>query len=580
MKKTLISFIIVLLIGTSFTACANQNPQIDFTSSEKELSISNMIKKITKLRYTMPETSFGLLSTIIDIFLYILIKISDTIHQTDYILQGTIVTMDNETGIIPSGNILIKNGLIASIWETNETCPLDVNIADYPIIETDGIIFPGLIDCHNHMNYNTIPIWNVTSMYTNRYQWQSEPNYVADLEYPKQILTKEEYSNLLIETMKYSETKALIGGTTSLQGANFGDIRYTTVLVRNIEHFNFGQDKVYTSVPSVETWDENTILRKYRFGNLEAHFGHIAEGTDELSHNEFNVLKNKGLLIEPFVGIHCVAFNQSNFDEMASVGAKVIWSPTSNLLLYGTTADVQTAWEEGVCVGLAPDWTPSGTKNVLGELKIADQWNEKKLNGFFTDYNLIEMVTTNPARICGWEDKVGKIKEGYHADLLVIDNWNDTLTPYRSLINAIDFDVKLVTVEGDPLYGLIDYFEVLKPNDYEILEFNGWSRALDITKKIVPKGNQLFSSINQTLCEVMTFDPEILYNYFDVGNMNLEEFIEWLDTEFPDGLHAVPLDPVYTYGDSAFFDAISSSENLNQNFSCDLSEYYNRVPDE
>ncbi|MHA1730982.1 MAG: hypothetical protein ACTSU5_03520 [Promethearchaeota archaeon] len=72
----------------------------------------------------------------------------------------------------------------------------------------------------------------------------------------------------------------------------------------------------------------------------------------------------------------------------------MVWSPTSNLLLYGSTADVRAADEEGVTIALAPDWSPSGAKNVLGELKVADQWNRNKLGGYFSDYRMVEMVTS------------------------------------------------------------------------------------------------------------------------------------------------------------------------------------------
>ncbi|MHA1638159.1 MAG: amidohydrolase family protein, partial [Candidatus Thorarchaeota archaeon] len=447
-----------------------------------------------------------------------------------------------------------------------------------PVIETNGTIFPGLIDSHNHLTYDTIPIWNVTSLYTNRYQWQQEPNVNPDIEYPVSILTRSSYSGLIAVTAKYAEVKALVGGTTAIQGSTMCDERFTSSLVRNIEHTNFGEDRILTYVPAVENWDENQILNAYHAGNLDAFFGHIGEGTDELSHEEFETLRDKGLLIEPLVAIHCVAFNRSNFADMASVGAKMVWSPTSNLLMYGDTADVQAAWEEGVCVALSPDWSPGGSKNLLGEIKIADQWNKDKLDGFFSDFNLVEMVTTNAAEICGWEDQIGKIKVGYHADLLVLDNWNETLSPYRTLINAIDFDVKLVTVEGNPLYGLTEYFDTLKPGDYETIEFEGWCRALDITSDNTPQGDQLFSWINSTLSEIMAFTPEVLYNFFNVGTMSQLQFTEWLDNEFPDGLHSIPIDPIYTYGDPSYFTALSSSANLNQDFSFDMSVYYNRLP--
>src|SRR5688500_20413054 len=54
-------------------------------------------------------------------------------------------------------------------------------------------------------------------------------------------------------------------------------------------------------------------------------------------------------------------------------GAKLVWSPLSNLLLYGKTAAVYDAIAAGVMVSLGTDWTPSGSPNLLTELKIADR---------------------------------------------------------------------------------------------------------------------------------------------------------------------------------------------------------------
>lgn len=481
-------------------------------------------------------------------------------NKIDYILQGIIVTMEDEQSIISSGRILIVDGIIEAIWENGMDPPQDVDIRGIPIIDTKGIIFPGLIDCHNHPLYNTLPIWDVPETYTNRYQWSEDPRLNSNVEYPQDILTNNHYANLLEESIKYAEVKALIGGTTAIQGTNIDVKSYSSSIIRNIEMVNFGQDKIMQNVAAVGEWDEDLILKQYQSGKLDAFFGHVGEGTDESSHQEFAILKNKGLLIEPLVAIHALAFNRSDFGEMADVGAKMVWSPTSNLLLYGTTADVQAAWEEGVCIALAPDWGPGGAKNVLGELKIADQWNTNKLGGFFSDYNLIQMVTSNAAKVCGWENHVGKIKEGYYADLVVVDDWEERngSSTYRALIDAIDFDIKLVTVEGDALYGLSEYFDLLKPGDYEILAFNGWSRALDITNKNVPKGNQLFSSINKTLTDI--------------------QFTDWAGDDFPDGLNAIAISPINTYGDNQYFNAIYSSENFNIDFSCDLMAYYSRSP--
>src|SRR5206468_2451421 len=63
--------------------------------------------------------------------------------------------------------------------------------------------------------------------------------------------------------------------------------------------------------------------------------------------------------------------NAADFKLMGANGAKMVWSPLSNLLLYGKTADVKAARDNGVTIGLGSDWTFSGSKNLLGELKVA-----------------------------------------------------------------------------------------------------------------------------------------------------------------------------------------------------------------
>ena len=78
----------------------------------------------------------------------------------------------------------------------------------------------------------------------------------------------------------------------------------------------------------------------------------------------------------------------------------IVWSPLSNLLLYGGTTDVKAAKAAGVPIALGSDGAPSGTKNLLGELKVA--WLVgQELGRLFAHRELCEMVTTTPARILG-----------------------------------------------------------------------------------------------------------------------------------------------------------------------------------
>lgn len=110
-----------------------------------------------------------------------------------------------------------------------------------------------------------------------------------------------------------------------------------------------------------------------------------------------------------------------------------------------------------VRIALAPDWAISGSRNLLEELHYADQWNKQHLGNLLTDKDLAEMVTIIPAAIAGLSDKVGSIKKGLFADLLVISG--DPTQPYRSLVKAGTADVKLVLVNGSPIYGERDLME-------------------------------------------------------------------------------------------------------------------------
>ena len=99
---------------------------------------------------------------------------------------------------------------------------------------------------------------------------------------------------------------------------------------------------------------------------------------------------------------------------------EIVWSPLSNLLLYGATTRIAAAKAAGLRIAISSDWSPSGTKNLLGELKIARRVSGRA-GGIFTDRELAKAVTCVPARMLGWDQFVGSIEVNKTADLLVIE---------------------------------------------------------------------------------------------------------------------------------------------------------------
>jgi hypothetical protein len=237
-------------------------------------------------------------------------------------------------------------------------------------------------------------------------------------------------------------------------------------LVRNVEYetFQTGKKSVYQSALPLKNTAEYAKARKHMRG-ASAFIYHLSEGTDTLLIGEYTLARTRKVLRPRFLGIHCTALGTPEFQEWHETAAEitgaealhgqehgtVVWSPFSNLWLYRGTTDVVGAAGKGMRVCLGSDWSPSGSKNLLGELKVADLWNRHHLDGEFSDEQLCAMATRNPADALGWSDRIGRLKPGLHGDVLVTSDRGGK--PYRNLIESIERDVLLVAINGQPFYG-------------------------------------------------------------------------------------------------------------------------------
>ena len=75
----------------------------------------------------------------------------------------------------------------------------------------------------------------------------------------------------------------------------------------------------------------------------------------------------------------------------------------------------------GVRIGLGSDWSPTGSKNLLGELKVAWLYTQHMLDGLFSARDLVAMATRDAAAILKWHKALGTLEAGKRADVVVID---------------------------------------------------------------------------------------------------------------------------------------------------------------
>jgi hypothetical protein len=150
-------------------------------------------------------------------------------------------------------------------------------------------------------------------------------------------------------------------------------------------------------------------------------------------------------------GIHCAGLRPEDFAVLGQRGGSMVWSPLSNLLLYGDTTNIAAAKSAGVPIALGSDWSLTGSKNLLNELKVAKTVNEVGGLGL-TDRELVSMTTGVPASIVKWDGLVGSLEPGKRADFIIVDALPDT-DVYTSLISAPETAIQLVAIDGRPVVG-------------------------------------------------------------------------------------------------------------------------------
>jgi 5-methylthioadenosine/S-adenosylhomocysteine deaminase len=371
-----------------------------------------------------------------------------------FVLKGRIVAMSGPGTVVENGRLVISRGFIRAVVAPNEVLPSAYRSAQ--TIETSGTIYPGLIDLHNHFAYNILPLWAVPKQYENRSQWQGSRQYVSQVSLPMNALKG--YSTTARAIVRYAEAKALIGGTTTGQGIRTqvrGGLRLFRGAMRNVEATgDVRLPEAGTLVPTLRVAEANIeqfrsqLERRARAGG--SYFYHLAEGVNADARETYSVLLDNDLLRPPLAGIHCLGLQRRDLELLASKECRVVWSPFSNLLLYGRTLDLEHLKESEALFSIGCDWSPTGSKNLLQELKLARHVSDSQ-GGVFDAEDLVRAVTADAARIVGWQRQLGTLAAERMADLLVLDG--DVDDPFEALVNATESEVRLVAVHGIPRYG-------------------------------------------------------------------------------------------------------------------------------
>jgi 5-methylthioadenosine/S-adenosylhomocysteine deaminase len=533
----------------------------------------------------------------------------DPLDGPTFALGGRVVTMDDKKHVLDDGVVYVSNGSIVAVERAGEPAP--AGFEGIKVLETKGTIYPGLIDLHDHLSYNALQLWDVPKKYTNRDQWAKGDTYRKLVTGPMKVLAHT--PKYVPAVVRYVEAKALVGGTTTAQGialSSYAGIqRFYKGIVRNCEQTDEADlPEAGTHISDVEAKDRSKFLKRLK--TLDCLLLHLSEGTDEAAREHFLALQSpsgKWAITDSLAGIHCVALEANDFDVLADAGASMVWSPLSNLLLYGETADVGRAKSAGVKMALGPDWSPSGSKNLLGELKLArlvDRLDGSELS----DFDVLALATRNAAEILGWEKQLGTIEAGKRADVFVVAG--DSGDGHAYLFSCGERDVELVLVNGVPRYGASKkmrqllgeaaasgetgsvadrarlFYLVHETGDADV----GALTLADATA-LLTSGLKNLPKLAKDMVEHPTLDPEatfLVLDHEDEGSSDMRPHLPGPDgsltamangtfaasTPLEDLLEPLTLDPLTVADDDRFVDTLSKEKNLPQEVADHVSDLF------
>ncbi|HEX7604444.1 MAG TPA: amidohydrolase family protein [Polyangiaceae bacterium] len=372
--------------------------------------------------------------------------------------QGTAGTLLQGRVLAPSGpidgEVLVDTaGKIACV---DTSCAQAAGYAQATVISCTGsVISPGLVNAHDHTNFATIaPEAHGQTRWLHRQGWRTG----AGGEPPLLPAPK---STTDVTTIAGAELRFVLGGATTILSS--GGV---SGLLRNVADFKnpqeleglTGKTAFFDTFPLGDS-NGTELASGCAYPSVRTvgaafadgvYAPHIAEGINPAAENEFLCLKDT-LVTSRTAIIHGVGLTATDVDQVQQHGAMLIWSPRSNIDLYGNTAPVTVFKNAGIPIALGTDWLPSGSMNMLRELACADSLNQRNFGGAFSAQDLWAMATKGSAKATGFGTQIGELVVGEQADIAVFDGRSGA--DYAAVIRAGVEDVHVVMRGGKILYG-------------------------------------------------------------------------------------------------------------------------------
>ena len=362
-------------------------------------------------------------------------------------------------GSRPDHGVHIRfNGSIGAVGE------FDAVRAGFPnaaVLDCRGkaVLSPGFVNAHEHPGYSyAFPDPNLNPGYAHRDEWRLGINGKVQLPPPTR-LDFEPGDPRTAAILLAMELRHLLGGATAIAGP--GGL---PGVIRNVNRHRRRNDVgLYDAEANVATFPFSFRVvedlreqcaggpthRFPRSGGADlafmAYVPHIGEGRRSSCAARTEVeryLNRVQRRDRRYSLVHGVATDREDYVLMREFDVTLVWSPRSNLALYGETVDIASALKHGVRIALSTDWSPSGSFNMREEVKCA----RRAASVALSPDALWRMSTVNGTYALGLEDRFGAIKPGLRADLILVAHARGD--PHDAVLTATHREVLAAWVDG------------------------------------------------------------------------------------------------------------------------------------
>jgi cytosine/adenosine deaminase-related metal-dependent hydrolase len=347
------------------------------------------------------------------------------------------------------GSLRVRGTHIAAL--DVEPAPADA------VIDLQGDrLLPGLINAHDHLQLNSLPDHETPKFYQHVRDWiaevdgrrRADPQFAAGASVARD------------ERLLFGGVKNLLSGVTTVA---HHDPLYPFLTDAG---FPVGVVRDYGWSHSLYIDGAQSVAESYRATPPDwPWIVHAAEGQNDEAASEFEHLDALGCLGSNTLLVHGIMLGQAQRARLEASGGALIWCPSSNIRLFGKTAQVADLISKQR-VALGTDSRLSGARDLLDELRCA------AAVGGLDEETLEGLVTHVSATVLRLPDR-GVLRPRLRADLLV-------LPAGTRLGNAARSKVRLVMVDGVARYGDPEYvMRVSAGTEWAHVQVDGVPKMLD-----------------------------------------------------------------------------------------------------